>query len=165
MKQITSPLLQSLIILLQENQINGWTSKQIWNKLSLSTEQKQIINQQELYRILRGLVKQGHLIKNINSDNSRLSTFIETESMDSFRKQFKNHLVKHDSEKLRLKTKELQEKQKICENQIKASEQAFKDFPELKNEILRRKNQILQDIEKIKAYIDFLTSLISSEKL
>ena len=51
-------------------------------------------------------------------------------------------------------------KQKIYENQIKASEQALIDFPELKNEILRRKNQLLQDIEKIKAYNDFLTSLI-----
>ncbi len=105
-------------------------------------------------------MKQGHLIKNINSNNSRLSTFIETESMGSFKEQFKNHLVKHDLEKLRLKIKELKENQKICENQIKASEQALKDFPELKNEILRRKNKLLQDIEKIKSYIDFLTSLI-----
>lgn len=43
---------------------------------------------------------------------------------------------------------------------IKASEQALIDFPELKTEILRRKNQLLQDTEKLKAYTDFLTSLI-----
>ena len=104
-------------------------------------------------------MKQGHLIKNINSNNSRLSTFIETESMGSFKEQFKNHLVKHDLEKLRLKIKELKENQKICENQIKASEQALADFPELKTDILRRKNQLLQNIEKLKAYTDFLTSL------
>ncbi|MCI3942877.1 hypothetical protein MQX02_18200, partial [Acinetobacter baumannii] len=46
------------------------------------------------------------------------------------------------------------------ENQIKASEQALIDFPELRTNILKRKNQLLQDIEKLKAYTDFLTSLI-----
>ncbi|KCY05072.1 hypothetical protein J596_4389 [Acinetobacter baumannii 21072] len=61
---------------------------------------------------------------------------------------------------LELKTKELKEKQKICESQINASELALIDFPELKSEILRRKNQLIQDIEKMKAYTDFLASLI-----
>ena len=106
------------------------------------------------------MVRQGHLVKHIHSDNPRLSTFVETESMYEFRKQFENHIVKHDPEKLELKTKKLKVKQKICENQIKASEQALIDFPELETEILRRKNQLLQDIEKLKAYTDFLTSLI-----
>ncbi|WP_288449384.1 hypothetical protein [uncultured Acinetobacter sp.] len=160
MKQIASPIFQSFLLLLSQSQIDGWTSNKIWNKLNLSKEEKQRINQQQLYRILRKLVKQGYLIKHIHSDNPRLSTFIETESMDSFRKQFENHLVKLDLEKLDLKTKELKEKQKIYENQIKASEQALADFPELKADILRRKNQLLQDIEKIKAYSDFLASLI-----
>lgn len=79
--------------------------------------------------------------------------------MNTFRKQFENHIVKHDSEKLELKTKELKENQKIYENQIKASEQALIDFPELRTEILRRKNQLLHHIEKLKAYKDFLSSL------
>ncbi|EXC51399.1 hypothetical protein J529_1931 [Acinetobacter baumannii 99063] len=127
--------------------------------MNLSKDEKQRINQQQLYRLLRKLVKQGYLAKNIHPDNSRLSTFVETESMNAFRKQFENHTVIHDSEKLELKTKEIKEKQKICENQIKASEQALIDFPELKTEILRRKNQLLKDVEKLKAYTDFLTSL------
>jgi hypothetical protein len=79
------------------------------------------------------------LVKNIHSDNPRLSTFVETESMHEFRKQFEIHTVKNDSEKLKFKTKELKEKQKIYENQIKASEQALIDFPELKTEILEEK--------------------------
>ncbi|CAM9212593.1 hypothetical protein [Acinetobacter bereziniae] len=105
-------------------------------------------------------MKQGYLVKHIHSDNPRLSKFVETKSMDTFRKQYKNHTVIHDSEKLELKTKELKEKQKIYKSQINASKQALKDFPELKNKILRRKNQLLQEIEKLKAYADFLTSLI-----
>ena len=160
MKQITSPILQSFIVLLDKNQIDGWTSNKIWNNLNLSKEEKQRIDQQHLYRLLRKLVKQGHLAKSIHSDNPRLSTFTETKSMATFRKQFEIQTVKHDLGKLEFKTKQLKEKQKIYENQIKASEQALIDFPELKNEILRRKNQLLQDIEKIKAYNDFLTSLI-----
>ena len=80
--------------------------------------------------------------------------------MGTLRKQFDLKIVRNDSEKLGLKTKDLKEKQKIYENQIKASEQALRDFPELKTDILRRKNQLLQDIEKLKAYTDFLTSLI-----
>ncbi|MCK4085508.1 hypothetical protein HCY58_00275 [Acinetobacter radioresistens] len=160
MKQIASPIFQSFLVLLSHNQIDGWTSNKIWNNLNLSKDEKQRINQQQLYRLLRKLVKQAYLTKNIHHDNSRLSTFVETESMNDFRKQYKNHTVIHDSEKIELKTKELKEKQKICENQIKASEQALIDFPELKTEILRRKNQLLQDIEKIKAYNDFLASLI-----
>lgn len=160
MKQIASPIFQSFLVLLSHNQIDGWTSNRIWYNLNLSKDEKERINQQQLYRILRKLVKQGYLIKHIHSDNPRLSTFVETESMDSFRKQFENHLVKHDLKKLDLKTKELKENQKIYENQIKASEQALTDFPELKADILRRKNQLLQDIEKIKAYNDFLASLI-----
>ena len=80
--------------------------------------------------------------------------------MATFRKQFEIQTIKHDFGKLEFKTKQLKEKQKIYENQIKASEQAMIDFPELKTEILRRKNQLLQDIEKMKAYNDFLTSLI-----
>ncbi|WAU73624.1 hypothetical protein [Acinetobacter sp. TR11] len=160
MKQIASPIFQSFLLLLSQSQIDGWTSNKIWNKLNLSENEKQRINQQQLYRLLRKLVHQGHLIKNIHLDNPRLSTFIETKSMTTFRKQFEIQTVKNDSGKLGFKAKELKEKQKIFENQIKASEQALIDFPELKTDILRRKNQLLQDIEKLKAYTDFLTSLI-----
>ncbi|ENV07053.1 hypothetical protein F967_00413 [Acinetobacter sp. CIP 102637] len=160
MKQITSPIFQSFLVLLDKNQIDGWTSNKIWNTLNFSKEEKQQIDQQHLYRLLRKLVKQGHLVKSIHSDNPRLSTFAETKSMATFRKQFEIQTVKHDLGKLEFKTKQLKEKQKIYENQIKASEQALIDFPELKTEILRRKNQLLQDIEKMKAYNDFLTSLI-----
>lgn len=160
MKQIASPIFQSFLILLSHNQINGWTSNKIWNNLNLSKDEKERINQQQLYRLLRKLVRQGHFVKNIHSDNPRLSTFVETESMCEVRKQFGLITVKNDSKKLTLKTNELTQKQKIYENQIKASEQALADFPELKTDILRRKNQLLQDIEKMKAYNDFLTSLI-----
>ncbi|TCB54401.1 hypothetical protein [Acinetobacter terrestris] len=160
MKPITSPIFQSFLILLTQNQIDGWTSNKIWNKLNLSEEEKQRINQQQLYRLLRKLVQQGYLIKNIHLDNPRLSTFVETKIMATFRKQLEIQNVKNDSEKLGFKTKQLKEKQKIYENQIKASEQALIDFPELKTDILKRKNQLLQDIEKLKAYNDFLLSLI-----
>src|SRR5690606_993218 len=160
MKQIASPIFQSFLILLSHNQIDGWTSNKIWNNLNLSKDEKQRINQQQLYRLLRKLVRQGDLVKDIHFDNPRLSTFFETESMSTIRKQFELETVKNDSEKLRFKTKELKEKQKIYENQIKASEQALIDFPELKTEILRRRNQLLQDIEKMRAYNDFLKSLI-----
>lgn len=156
---MTSPIFQSFLVLVYQNQIDGWTSNKIWNELYLSEEEKQRINQQQLYRLLRKLVQQGHLVKNIHSDNPRLSTFVETKSMDSFRKQFDLKTLRNDAGKLGFKTKQLKEKQKTYENQIKASEQALMDFPELKNEILRRKNQLLQDIEKLKAYTDFLTSL------
>ncbi|ENU86596.1 hypothetical protein PTT44_07385 [Acinetobacter sp. Gutcm_16] len=159
MKQITSPFFQSFLYLLDKNQIDGWTSNKIWNNLNLSKEEKQRANQQQLYRLLRKLVQQGHLLKNIHLDNPRLSTFIETKSMDTFKKQFDIKTVKNDAGKLEFKAKQLKEKQKIYENQIKASEQALIDFPELKTDILRRKNQLLQDIEKLKAYTDFLTSL------
>ena len=160
MKQITSPFFQSFLYLLDKNQIDGWTSNKIWNNLNLSKEEKQRANQQQLYRLLRKLVQQGHLLKNIHLDNPRLSTFIETKSMDTFKKQFDIKTVKNDAGKLEFKSKQLKEKQKIYENQIKASEQALIDFPELKTDILKRKNQLLQDIEKLKAYTDFLTSLI-----
>lgn len=160
MKQITSPIFQSFLVLLYQNQIDGWTSNKIWNNLNLSKDEKQRINQQQLYRLLRKLVKQGHLVKSIHSHNPRLSTFAETKSMATFRKQFEIQTIKNDLGKLEFKAKELKEKQKVYENQIKASEQALIDFPELKTEILRRKNKILQDIEKLKAYTDFLTSLI-----
>lgn len=160
MKQIISPIFQSFLVLLHKNQIDGWTPQQIWNTLNLSEDEKQRTHQQQLYRLLRKLVKQGHLIKHIHSDNPRLSTFFETESMCEFRKQFDLKTAKNDSGKLEFKTKQLKEKQKMYENQIKASEQALRDFPELTTDILRRKNQLLQDIEKMKAYTDFLTSLI-----
>ena len=88
MKPIVSPIFQSFLILLTQNQINGWTSNKIWNELNLSEEAKQQINQQQLYRLLRKLVQQGYLIKNIHLDNPRLSTFVETKSMATFRKQF-----------------------------------------------------------------------------
>ncbi len=146
MKQITSPFFQSFLYLLDKNQIDGWTSNKIWNNLNLSKEEKQRANQQQLYRLLRKLVQQGHLLKNIHLDNPRLSTFIETKSMDTFKKQFDIKTVKNDAGKLEFKAKQLKEKQKIYENQIKASEQALIDFPELKTDILRRKNQLLQDI-------------------
>ena len=157
---MTSPIFQSFLTLLTQHQIDGWTSNKIWNELNLSEEEKQRINQQQLYRLLRKLVQQGHLIKNIHSDNPRLSTFVETKNMDSFRKQFDLKTVRNDAGKLGFKTKQLKEKQKVYESQIKASEQALIDFPELKNEIMKRKNQLLQDIEKLKAYTDFLITLI-----
>lgn len=160
MKHVVSPIFQAFLVLLHKNQIDGWTSQQIWNTLNLSEDEKQRINQQQLYRLLRKLIKQGHLIKDIHSENPRLSTFVETESMSEFKKQFDLKTAKNDSGKLEFKTKQLKEKQKIYENQVKASEQALTDFPELTTDILRRKNQLLQDIEKLKAYNDFLTSLI-----
>lgn len=159
---MASPILQSFLTLLTQNQIDGWTSNKIWNKLNLSEEEKQRINQQQLYRLLRKLVQQGYLIKNIHLDNRRLSTFVETKSMESFRKQFENHIVKPDSEKLELKTKELKHKQKICENQIKASEQALEDFPELKSEILRKRKDLQKDVEQLEAYSSFINRLISN---
>ena len=157
---MTSPIFQSFLTLLTQNQIDGWTSNKIWNKLNLSEEEKQRINQQQLYRLLRKLVRQGRLIKTIHTDNPRLSTFVETISMSTFRKQFEIQTVQNDLGKLKFKAKQLKDKQKSYEYQIKASEQALLDFPELKTEILRRKNQLLHDIEKLKAYTDFLTSLI-----
>ena len=160
MKHISSPIFQYFLLLLSHNKIDGWTSNKIWNNLNLSKDEKQRINQQQLYRILRKLVQQGYLIKNIHLDNPRLSIFVESESMNTFRNQFEIQNVKVDFEKLRFKTKELKEKQKICENLIKASEQAFIDFPELKVDIFKRKKQLIQDVEKLKAYTDFLTSLI-----
>ncbi|MCF9046094.1 hypothetical protein [Acinetobacter nectaris] len=160
MRQITSPIFQSFLVLLSHNQIDGWTSNKIWNHLNLSVEDKQRNNQQHLYRLLRKMVRQGHLVKHIHSDNPRLSRFFETKSMYEFRRKFDLIAVKNNLKKLTFKTSELKEKQMIYENQIKASEQALIDFPELKTEILRRKNQLLQDIEKLKAYTDFLTSLI-----
>ena len=113
MKQIASPIFQSFLVLLHTNQIDGWTSQKIWNNLNLSKDEKQRINQQQLYRLLRKLVHQGYLIKNIHLDNPRLSTFVETKSMATFRKQFEIQNVKNDSEKLGFKTKQLKEKQKI----------------------------------------------------
>lgn len=160
MKQIVSPIFQSFLVLLHQNKIDEWTSNQIWNKLNLSEGEKQRINQQQLYRLLRKLVRQGHLVKSIHSENPRLSTFFETESMSIIRKKFELETVNNDSEKIRFKTNELKEKQRIYENQIKASGQALIDFPELKTEILRRRNQLLQDIERMRAYNDFLKSLI-----
>lgn len=160
MKQIASPIFQTFLVLLSHNQIDGWTSNKIWNNLNLSKDEKERINQQQLYRILRKLVKQGYLDKNIHADNSRLSTFVETEKMYEFRKQFDLIAVKSDSKKLLCKTNELKEKQKSYENQIKASEQALIDFPELKTEIIKRKNKLNQDIESIKYYSEFLKSLL-----
>ena len=113
MKQIVSPIFQSFLVLLHQNKIDEWTSNQIWNKLNLSEDEKQRINQQQLYRLLRKLVRQGHLVKNIHSENPRLSTFFETESMSIIRKKFELEIVNNDSEKIRFKTNELKEKQKI----------------------------------------------------
>lgn len=56
--------------------------------LQILRDEKERISQQQLYRILRKLVKQGYLAKHIHSDNPRLSTFIETKNMCEFRKQF-----------------------------------------------------------------------------
>ena len=72
MKQITSPIFQSFLVLLYQNQIDGWTSNKIWNNLNLSKDEKERINQQQLYRLLRKMVQQGHLVKHIHSDNPRL---------------------------------------------------------------------------------------------
>ena len=95
MKQIASPIFQSFLLLLSNSQIDGWTSNKIWKNLNLSKDEKQRINQQQLYRLLRKLVQQGYLIKNIHLDNPRLSTFFETESMYAFRKQFESHTIIH----------------------------------------------------------------------
>lgn len=110
MKQIESPIFQSFLVLLSQNQINGWTANKIWKNLNLSKDHKKRINQQQLYRLLRKLVKQGHLIKSINTHNLRLSVFIETESMYEFRKQFDLITIKNDLGKLEFKTRQLKEK-------------------------------------------------------
>ena len=70
--------------------------------------------------------------------------------------KFKSGLKKDEDRVSSLRNK----KQKVYERQIKASEQAVIDLSELKTEIMRRKNQLLQDIGKLKAYTDFLTLLI-----
>lgn len=162
MKQIASPIFQSFLLLLSHNQIDGWTSNKIWNNLDLSKDEKQKINQQHLYRLLRKLVKQGHLIKNINSNNSRLSTFVETESMIEFRQKFSNQVSESDLSKIAKKTEELTEKKKEYENQLKASQQALYDFPNLKNEIIIRRKELLSELSQTNAYALFLNRLISS---
>ena len=162
MKQIASPIFQSFLVLLSQSQIDGWTSNKIWKNLNLSKDEKHKINQQQLYRLLRKLVKQGHLIKNINSNNSRLSTFFETESMIEFRQKFSNQVSASDLSKIIKKKEELTEKKKECENQLNASEQALYDFPNLKNEILFRRKELLTELSQTDAYALFLNRLISS---
>ena len=100
MKQIASPIFQSFLELLSHNQIDGWTSNKIWNNLNLSKDEKERINQQQLYRLLRKMVQQGHLVKHIHSDNPRLSTFVETESMYEFRKQFLTFAAHFDKDEV-----------------------------------------------------------------
>lgn len=160
MQPIASPIFQSFLVLLSQNQIDGWTCNQIWNTLNPSKEEKQRMNQQQLYRLLRKLIKQGYLTKKINLDNPRLSIFIETESMNSIRQQFNDQSAQNDFLRVGLKTKELLEKQKLYENQIRASEQALIEFPQLTCEIMKKKRQLLHDVEQLRAYADFLRSLI-----
>lgn len=154
------PVFQTFLVLIRQNQINGWTSKEIWNSLNFSKNEKQKVDQQQLYRLLRKLVKQGYLIKSINMDNCRLSTYTESQAMNQFRKPTDKGFIQNDFERIKLKTEQLKEERKIFEKQIMASEQAIIDFPSLRNEIMQRKNQLLQDIENLKAYNDFLVSLI-----
>lgn len=156
------PPFQAFLVLIRHNQINGWTSKEIWNSLNFSKNEKQTLDQQrqQLYRLLRKLVKQGYLIKSINMSNCRLSTYTESEAMKQLRKPVDSATIQNDFERIELKTEQLKEETKIFEKQIIASEQAIIDFPSLRNEIMQRKSQLLQDIEKLKAYNDFLVSLV-----
>lgn len=78
--------------------------------LNLLNDEKQRVNQQHLYRLLRKLVKQDQLAKHIHYDNSRLSTFVKTENMCEFRKQFDLVPIKNDSKKTTFKTNQLKRK-------------------------------------------------------
>lgn len=159
MKQVISPIFQSFLVLIQQHQINNWTAKQIWNTLETLTEPKDRSTQQQLYRSLRKLVKQGYLIKQTNIENHRLSTFCESSKMDELRKTFKTNIERNELSKLESKTKELHSKQILLKQQITASEQALIDFPNLKHEILKQRNIVTNEIEQLSAYCDFLSSL------
>lgn len=159
MQSKISPLLQSFFVLIQQHQINGWTAKQIWERLVLPKEAKDRSTQQELYRMLRKLVKHGYLVKQINFKNNRMSQYQESEKMSEYRKDFQIEMEQNNLSLLENKAKELQAKQFTLEKQILASEQALIDFPNLKNEILKQRNLVTNEIENLMAYNNFLLSL------
>lgn len=159
MRSKISPLLQSFFVLIQQHQIDGWTAKQIWERLVLPKETKDRPAQQELYRVLRKLVKHGYLVKQINFKNHRMSQYQESEKMSEYRKDYQIEMEQNNLSLLENKAKELQAKQVTLEKQILASEQALIDFPNLKNEILKQRNLVTNEIESLMAYNNFLLSL------
>ena len=162
MQSKSSPLLQSFFVLIQQHQIDGWTTKQIWERLVLPKETKDRSTQQELYRLLRKLVKHGYLVKQRNFENHRMSTFQESKKMNEYRTNFQIEMEKNNISLLESKARELEAKQTLLEKQILASEQALIDFPNLKSEILKQRNLVTNEIENLMAYNKFLLSLTAT---
>ncbi|WP_143222483.1 hypothetical protein [Acinetobacter sp. ANC 4470] len=115
---------------------------------------------ENFYRLLRKLVKEGYLYKEVNIKNHRLSLFSESEKMNEYRKNLKTKSNQYHFSELKKKTSELKAKKDFIEKQISSAKQALIDFPNLEVEINKRKIILAQELFQMNAYNTFLDSLI-----
>lgn len=145
--------------IIEKNQIVDWTANEFWKRLKLTKKQRNRFNRQRMYRLLRKLVEQGFLIKEIHPSNPTQSKFTETNKINEFR-----GVSDFSTDFLKMKTSETKVKEEIefLERQLTNYAILEKNFPNSKNQIIFHKSQCLEKITNLKAYKYALNSVLAS---
>lgn len=155
----TMPMFELFPPLFKNKKIEKWTANEVWKHLKLSKKERNRFNRQRMYRLLRKLVEEGFLIKEIHPKNPCLSTFSETHKIKQLRE------LTHSSIDF-IQMKQSQEETKnaifILEKQIQVFDQLEKQFPNSVSQINIQKTKCLNELMDLCAYSAALNCVITS---
>lgn len=139
--------------------IEKWTANKFWQKLNISKKERHHCNRQRIYRLLRKLVAEGFLTKEINPKNPCLSNFSETAKLNQLR-EF--HYSSTDFTQMKNLQTETEHSICILEKQIQIFDQLKQQFPNSDAQINLQKTKCLDRLANLHAYHSALNAILSN---
>lgn len=153
------PLFEVVQAIFETKKIEEWTANDFWNALKLSKKEQTNSNRQRMYRLLRKLVTEGFLTKEIHPFNHRSSTFSETEKLDQLRDVTDLSL---DFMEMRLSQEETKKSILVLEKQLEGFAILEAKFPNSVIQINIQKSKFMDQLINLTAYNAALNYVLTS---
>ena len=155
----TMPMFELFLPLFKNYKIEKWTASDFWRQLKISKKERNNCNRQRIYRLLRTLVAEGFLTKDIHPTNSCLSTFSETDKLNELRECAYSSIDFMQMKKIQ---EENEEAIVILEKKIQVFNQLKKQFPNSISHINIQKMKCLDKLINLRAYSSALDCILTS---
>ena len=153
------PMFELIQTIFETKKIEKWTANDFWNALKLSKKERTNSNRHRMYRLLRKLVIEGFLTKEIHPYNHRYSTFSETEKLDHLRGVTD---LSSDIMGMRLSQEETKKSILLLEKQLEGFDVLEAKFPNSVIQINIQKSKFLDELINLTAYNAALNYVLTS---
>ncbi len=143
----------------KSKKIEQWTANEFWKHLKLSKKERNRFNRQRMYRLLRKLVEDGFLTKEINLRNPCLSNFSETYKLDQLREL---NSSSKDLMQMKHSQKETRDSITLLEKQLQSFNLLEQKFPNSITKINIQKTKCIDQLANLHAYNTALNSVLTS---